>query len=429
MANHLDSEQAFSGVAQTANLGTSTSVSSGAAKIFREFKWGLLTLFILMAVVVGLVYDGGLRKKNDASRGGDYLKGGLAGFGGSTTADNPVDGGSTTTPNGGTVTPPAGGTLGGTNTPIGGAPIITTPNRGGNAALLEDPRDQWAPEPINGQGIRRRPIAGQGGGYNSQDLTGQDNLLNPGDRSRDQVTTTPGIVRDNGTRMTMPKPGTSTDNNGAARVYVVKSGDNLTKIAVTNNLGKNGIKIILDANKEVLAHPDRLREGMKLKIPAPGAVAANSEVRTQQNGGSRGNGETRPEQRPIVEQQSADTYTVQQGDSLERIARRVLNDGRKWKELMEWNKDRLSDPTKLKVGMVLRVHGASATSAPAAVETPVRFQNNTVRAQHEGPVEESLPPESEVQPIPVAPVSASRKINVQRPQIPEPDNVPLTNEY
>src|SRR3954469_22424628 len=58
-----ESQSAASGVAQTANIGRSTSVTSGAAKVFREFKWGLLTLFLLMVVVIGLVYDGGRRKK------------------------------------------------------------------------------------------------------------------------------------------------------------------------------------------------------------------------------------------------------------------------------------------------------------------------------------------------------------------------------
>src|SRR4029079_10763611 len=94
----MGSDQDFSGVAQTANLGNSTSVSSGAAKIFREFKWGLLTLFILMAVVIGLVYDGGRGQKTDTTaRSGQSqsLQAGLAGWNDQTTIDNSAGAGGT----------------------------------------------------------------------------------------------------------------------------------------------------------------------------------------------------------------------------------------------------------------------------------------------------------------------------------------------
>ncbi|MGD0093175.1 MAG: hypothetical protein ABSE73_24950, partial [Planctomycetota bacterium] len=68
-----------SGVGQTANIGRATSFGGGAAKVFREFKWGLLALFLLMAVVIGLVYDGGRKKKNaTAEAGPKRLKPGLA---------------------------------------------------------------------------------------------------------------------------------------------------------------------------------------------------------------------------------------------------------------------------------------------------------------------------------------------------------------
>src|SRR3982750_2938086 len=70
----MSSQTNASAVAQTANIGRSTSVTSGAAKVFREFKWGLLTLFLLMVVVIGLVYDGGRKKKpleSDAAQKGE----------------------------------------------------------------------------------------------------------------------------------------------------------------------------------------------------------------------------------------------------------------------------------------------------------------------------------------------------------------------
>src|SRR4051812_15280229 len=66
----MGSQTNASAVAQTANIGRSTSVTSGAAKVFREFKWGLLTLFLLMVVVIALVYDGGKKRKSSAELDG-----------------------------------------------------------------------------------------------------------------------------------------------------------------------------------------------------------------------------------------------------------------------------------------------------------------------------------------------------------------------
>ena len=50
--------------ASQAGMGSKPTSGNGAAKVFKEFKWGLLTLFLLMAVVIGLVYDGGKKKVN-----------------------------------------------------------------------------------------------------------------------------------------------------------------------------------------------------------------------------------------------------------------------------------------------------------------------------------------------------------------------------
>jgi nucleoid-associated protein YgaU len=51
------------------------------------------------------------------------------------------------------------------------------------------------------------------------------------------------------------------------------------------------------------------------------------------------------------------TYVVQPGDNLTKIARRLLGDGSPAGavRLYEANRDRLSDPDELKVGMELRI--------------------------------------------------------------------------
>jgi nucleoid-associated protein YgaU len=56
----------------------------------------------------------------------------------------------------------------------------------------------------------------------------------------------------------------------AAKVYVVKSGDSLSKIAKQHYGNANDWKRIFEANTDVLKDPDKIFPGQKLKIPAKG---------------------------------------------------------------------------------------------------------------------------------------------------------------
>lgn len=437
-SNHLDSDQGLSGVAQTANLGSSTSVSSGAGKIFREFKWGLLTLFILMAVVVGLVYDGGHKKKSEsaATNPNQRLDAGLGLGEPVVTTDNNAPNTTGAGNGAGTNNTPVGGLGGGNSAIVGGA--NDAPNRS-RAQLLDDGPDAWNPAPIPDQHITRStrngatPPANNGVGARASDANELENIRHPG-RNRPERESD---MRRGEPRNPQPAPRAPAQESPAGKIYLVKSGDSLSKIASANQLGKNGIKLLIEANKEALPNPDRLREGMKLRIPTLGSTSiqtSDSNPRASANG----NDSHANDGRALNDSRSAqgDTYVVQSGDSLERIARRVLNDGRKWKELLEWNKDKLADPTKLRAGMSLRIHGGTAAS-PAAADG-VRYQNNPVRAEAESSVEPPFAPEAEVAPIPVSPVSASRKVSLKiekserdvkkspakNTPLPEPDNLP-----
>lgn len=52
------------------------------------------------------------------------------------------------------------------------------------------------------------------------------------------------------------------------------------------------------------------------------------------------------------------TYTVQPGDSLQRIAKRLLGSAERWSEIFEANTDELSDPKMLFPGQVLTIPSA-----------------------------------------------------------------------
>ena len=53
----------------------------------------------------------------------------------------------------------------------------------------------------------------------------------------------------------------------ATKVYVVKSGDSLSKIAKNEYGNANDWKRIFEANKDILKDPDKIFPGQKLKIP------------------------------------------------------------------------------------------------------------------------------------------------------------------
>jgi nucleoid-associated protein YgaU len=49
------------------------------------------------------------------------------------------------------------------------------------------------------------------------------------------------------------------------------------------------------------------------------------------------------------------TYIVQSGDTLSKIARQVYGDANKWNLIFEANRDKLTDPALIRVGMELRL--------------------------------------------------------------------------
>ncbi|HEY3445833.1 MAG TPA: polysaccharide deacetylase family protein [Myxococcales bacterium] len=80
------------------------------------------------------------------------------------------------------------------------------------------------------------------------------------------------------------------------------------------------------------------------------------------------------------------SYTVQPGDTLSKIAKNLLGDSKRWPEIMDLNKNVLSAPEKLGVGMKLTLPtGAAAPQAPVTTPTkPAEPQkpatNNTTPA-------------------------------------------------
>jgi LysM repeat protein len=58
---------------------------------------------------------------------------------------------------------------------------------------------------------------------------------------------------------------------------------------------------------------------------------------------------------PTASSQHADTYTVQSGDTLSKIAKHHLGDANAYMEIFNLNRDQLSDPDKIRPGQVLKL--------------------------------------------------------------------------
>jgi nucleoid-associated protein YgaU len=68
----------------------------------------------------------------------------------------------------------------------------------------------------------------------------------------------------------------------------------------------------------------------------------------------------------------AQEYTVQENDTLQKIAQKFYGTMHKWNKIYEANKDKLKGPDKLKPGQVLKIPAGSkplAAPAPKAAET------------------------------------------------------------
>jgi nucleoid-associated protein YgaU len=110
------------------------------------------------------------------------------------------------------------------------------------------------------------------------------------------------------------------------------------------NLNMEGDKLLIRASAPSADLKNRVWDQIKLVDPnfsdliadiqAPAAAAA-----------AEGGGATST---PV-----ARTYTVQQGDNLSKISKQFYGDANKYMKIFEANKDKLTDPDKVKAGMDL----------------------------------------------------------------------------
>ncbi|MEP6923074.1 MAG: LysM peptidoglycan-binding domain-containing protein [Pyrinomonadaceae bacterium] len=70
-----------------------------------------------------------------------------------------------------------------------------------------------------------------------------------------------------------------------------------------------------------------------------------------------------PQAEQASDQQAAQTYTVQSGDSLWKIAKHHYGDGAQYMQIYYANRDKIQDPDKINVGWELSIPNANQTNA------------------------------------------------------------------
>ena len=160
-----------------------------------------------------------------------------------------------------------------------------------------------------------------------------------------------------GTVMPPPAPERSAPAPTAAK-YTVVAGDSLWSIA-EEHYGDGHMWTKLKAANPGIE--DNVKVGQVLNLPSKDellspAKGAKSAAKTETTPGA-----TKPGGSPVAETSAAKseaqphTYVAESGDTLFKIAAKVLGNGHRWRELLELNKDKLTAPEDLKVGMELRL--------------------------------------------------------------------------
>lgn len=122
-----------------------------------------------------------------------------------------------------------------------------------------------------------------------------------------------------------------------SKSYTIKLGDNFTSIARAHYGDGKYWELIQKANPGV--DPNRLQVGQVITLPPKDSGTTGTRDRKSDQPSPAGRA----------------TYIVAEGDSLTSIARNVLKDENRWREIFELNKDKLASPNLIKPGMELKM--------------------------------------------------------------------------
>lgn len=141
--------------------------------------------------------------------------------------------------------------------------------------------------------------------------------------------------------------------------YVIKKDDTLWKIA--QKLLGSGYrwKYLYEFNKERIKDPNRLTAGTIIVIPIEQGAGEEKLEEEATPLETSEQAQTADKAKEVSNEESAARpprqYTIKKKDSLWRIALQELGDGKRWKEIYEFNKDKIKDPNKLRSGQTIYI--------------------------------------------------------------------------
>lgn len=162
--------------------------------------------------------------------------------------------------------------------------------------------------------------------------------------SLDSEQATPGIypVQPQGVAVVAQPEQASPVQEGAP--HVIQQGETLYEICSRHYGNGNLWKDVLRANGMTEDDSRRLKNGSTIMLPPRAAFG----------GASMGDSMNEPGL-SLPEPAVGGSYTVQEGDTLSRIAGKTLGSKARWKELADLNQDRIRNVNALKPGTVLRL--------------------------------------------------------------------------
>jgi nucleoid-associated protein YgaU len=145
----------------------------------------------------------------------------------------------------------------------------------------------------------------------------------------------------------------STASQPQSTEYVIESGDTLIAIAEEffDTAGDDEVALILAANPHLGGDPDRIHAGQTIEIPVPSRPLARSSAGDDAAGGRVATAAAM--EAPREEDSGPHYYTVRKNDSLSRIARRLLGDESRWKEIKRLNG--IEQSGRIYPGMVIKL--------------------------------------------------------------------------
>ncbi len=145
--------------------------------------------------------------------------------------------------------------------------------------------------------------------------------------------------------------------------YTVQESDTLTYLARQQyGDGKYWTKI-RDANPGINA--DHLLVGQVLLIPPKDEVTGVKPAATPSGKEASAAEASKTDNKPTT-RPAAKTYVVTSGDTLTSIARSLLGDGSRWREIYDLNKDKIKNPDNLLEGAELKIPANGPKPAPTA---------------------------------------------------------------